>query len=194
MKKLIVTFGLAALLFSGAAFAQNQEAEIRAAFADCESQYHRHLLRTATAWIQCFHARFAAINAAHNRAITDWDRLLMAKGLELADKVDRRVLTEAEAKLHYNEYAMAVKQQAIAQAQNDQAIRQQRQQAIVQTEALERQMQAARQQAATQQLLGAAAAVNNYWVPQFPQPAQPRSLNCYVNRSPSLSGPTLNCN
>ena len=194
MKKLIVTFALAALLFSGAAAAQNQDEEVRAAFADCERQYHQHVLRTATASIQCFHARFAAINAAHNRAITDVDRLLMAKGLELADKVDRRMLTEPEAKLRYAEYVMALKQQAIAQAQNNQAIRQQRQQTIAQTEALERQMQAARQQAATQQLLGAAAAMYNYWVPQFPQSAQPRSLNCSVNRSPSVFGPTLNCN
>ena len=34
----------------------------------------------------------------------------------------------------------------------------------------------------------------SYWVPQFPQQPAQRNLTCSVNRSPSLFGPTLNCN
>jgi hypothetical protein len=138
------------------------------AAADCERQYDQHKLKTATAAVQCFHSRLREAGSPLN----DNDHLLMAKQLELAEKVDHRRLTKAEAKLQFAEYAAAMRDRLANRAAQSATVEQGRQQTQAQIYALERQAQIARQAEARRSLndvMTNLRASQQYYVPTFPR-------------------------
>lgn len=138
--------------------------QVQAAQSECEARYEQHKVKTATGKVRCFEQKLHEISEQNLYPLGDSDRLLLAKMYELAEKIDRKQITKAEAKLKYAEYQMELKAQATAQAQAQLAAQAQREQAIrdqreieAQTRALELQAETARQETATRELLGAAA-------------------------------------
>jgi len=138
--------------------------QVRAADAECNARYEQRRIKKATDAVKCFEQKLDRISEQNFHPLSDTDKLLLAKMYELAEKVDLKRLTKAEAKLKYAEYQMALNAQASAQAQVQLAAQTEREKAVreqsemeAQARALELQTEAARRDAATRELLGAAA-------------------------------------
>jgi hypothetical protein len=133
-------------------------------------------MNSSAAWtVPIFQRLFAA---------EDDDRILLVqRRLTWGDYVkrgrDRLLAAAAEAQQQANAVVAHQQQNQAAQAQQRQA-----------AALLEAQRRAVEQQQFQQNL----DRMNTYWVPQFPHQAPSQNLTCSINRSPSLFGPTLNCN
>jgi hypothetical protein len=136
--------------------AQDVAQQVQAANAECEALHDRHVIKTASATVDCFVEKLQRISANTGVKFSPEDNLRLAKMRELAEKVDRRLLTKAEAKLQYAEYDYAIRQRQQAQTASQAELQRQQQETEAQIRALERQAEIARQAQQNQALFGAA--------------------------------------
>lgn len=143
--------------------------------------------------VKCSNPGLAQLALTHRIADGDIVALYLAQRLEIAERMDAGRLTEGQGQVEMiRAYQEAERAQLARRSAGAAAAAQAQYQAQAAAQAAQNQ----RQQSIDRTIQGLqnTLASQNYWVPQFPQQPAQRNLTCSVNRSPSLFGPTLNCN
>jgi hypothetical protein len=193
----IVGLGLALALVTGINSARAQEsafaAPAKALLEQCQSMRLSGQVRGYVGSAKCSNPGLAQLAETYRIADSDIVALYLAKRLEIAERMDAGRLTEGQGQVEMARAYQEASQMQLARSQSSLAAAAQ---ARAQTEAAALAAQAQRQQSIERglQALQNTFGPQNYWVPQFPKPAAQQNLTCSLNRSPSLFGPTLNCN
>jgi ABC-type phosphate transport system auxiliary subunit len=145
--------------------------------------------------VKCSNPGLAQLAQTYRVADGDVVALYLAKRLEIAERMDAGRLTEGLGQIEMvRAYQEAAQIQQARRQTTANIVAQQNAQAQAAAREIEAQRQANIQRGL--QTLQNTFGPQNYWVPQFPQPQQQRSLTCTTYRGPStaISGPVLNCN
>jgi hypothetical protein len=181
------------------AFAQTADeqftSQAKSLLEQCQQVRFSGRVRGFVGSVKCSNPGLAQLAQTYRVADGDVVALYLAKRLEIAERMDAGRLTEGQGQIEMvRAYQEAAQIQQARRQTTANIVAQQNAQARAAAREIEAQRQANIQRGL--QTLQNTFGPQNYWVPQFPQPQQQKSLTCATYRGPStaISGPILNCN
>jgi hypothetical protein len=100
MKALLATALVAGVVFGGPASAQNEfERKVAAVLQECANKVKNGIIRTDTAYVRCSNPRILQLSAVYLPRDADLMSTVLAKRLEVAERVDKRLITSAQGEL-----------------------------------------------------------------------------------------------